>query len=147
MGRIKKSVSLAIFNEDGAVLLVKRPADDEDLPNAWGLPAASLGEGESWIEAAKRAGHEKLGVELEVEGELNAGSLERATYQLDMKLFRARIMSGKPTLAHSHSPIAQLPCSHTQYQEWKWGTEKELEPAANAGSLCCRLFLDYKHVH
>jgi flagellar basal body rod protein FlgG len=47
-------------------LLVQRPHEDEDLPGAWGLPAATLAAGESWEDAARRAGAEKLGVTLDV---------------------------------------------------------------------------------
>ena len=46
------------------LLLVRRPDDDDDLPGVWGLPAASLAEGESEEDAVRRAGREKLGVEV-----------------------------------------------------------------------------------
>ena len=54
-----------------------RPPTDEDLPNVWGLPAATLRPGETWADAIKRIGLEKLGVQLKVGGELQHGSIER----------------------------------------------------------------------
>ncbi len=130
----KRSVSVAI--RDGErVLVVQRPADDEDLPNAWGLPAASLRAGESWQAAVRRAGRAKLGVELSVLKELRRGSLERAGYTLEMRLFEAAIQSGTPEVPQPHRDV-------TQYQAWKWGVRADLEPAAHAGSLCSQLFLD-----
>jgi 8-oxo-dGTP pyrophosphatase MutT (NUDIX family) len=128
MGR---SVSVAI--RDGErVLIVQRPADDEDLPNAWGLPAASLRGDETWTDAARRIG-EKLGVELSIGRELQQGSIERKNYTLEMKLFEAT-MTGVPSVPQKDPNV-------TQYQAWKWGTSKDLEPAADRGSLCCKLFL------
>ena len=50
-GRVKRSVSLVIEGPAG-LLLVRRPDDDESLPGAWGLPAASLRPGESERDAA-----------------------------------------------------------------------------------------------
>ena len=47
------------------LLLVRRPDDDESLPGVWGLPAVSLAPGESEEDAVRRAGRDKLGVELE----------------------------------------------------------------------------------
>ena len=46
------------------LLLVRRPDDDENLPGVWGLPAVSLAAGESEEDAVRRAGRDKLGVEL-----------------------------------------------------------------------------------
>ena len=51
----KRSVSLVIEGPDG-LLLVRRPDDDESLPGVWGLPAASLAQGESEEDAVRRAG-------------------------------------------------------------------------------------------
>ncbi|MGQ0562960.1 MAG: NUDIX domain-containing protein [Gemmatimonadota bacterium] len=127
-------VSVAI-RHDGQVLIVQRPGDDEDLPNLWGLPAASLRADEDWHEAVRRAGREKLGVELKVGRELTRGALERSGYTLEMRLYEASIEAGVPV-------VPQPDTSVTQYQAWKWGSGADLKPAAARGSLCCRLFLD-----
>jgi 8-oxo-dGTP diphosphatase len=134
--RVKRSVALAIRDpgRPGQVLLVQRPADDEDLPDVWGLPAASLTAEESWEEAALRAGREKLGVVLELAGVLRAGSRQRAAYRLDMRLYAAAIRSGEPAVPRADASV-------TQYQAWRWGTGVDLRPAAARGSLCSRLYL------
>jgi len=131
--RVKRSVAVAIGSAD-RLLIVQRPGDDEDLPNAWGLPAATLRGDETWQDAIRRAGQEKLGVELEVGRELSRGEIGRADYTLEMRLYEATIRAGEPFVPQSDSSV-------TQYQDWKWGSRSDLVPAANAGSLCCRLFL------
>ena len=47
----------AIRNGD-LVVVVLRPPDDDELPNVWGLPAASLRANESWEDVVRRAGRE-----------------------------------------------------------------------------------------
>ncbi len=133
---VKRSVSFAIFRpgQPDQVLVVQRPADDEDLPDAWGLPAGSLRPGEDWTDAVRRAGRDKLGVELGVGQELNRGSLERAAYTLEMRLLAARVLAGEPHVPQPHPDV-------TQYQAWTWGTAETLRPAAERGSLCSQLFL------
>ena len=134
--RARRSVSVAIHHpETGKVLLVQRPADDEDLPLAWGLPAASLRPGESWEDAVRRAGRGKLGVELEPGGVLREGSLDRASYRLEMRLYGARLTAGAPEVPQRDPGV-------TQYRSWRWGDAAELEPAAARGSLCSRLYLE-----
>lgn len=135
---VKRSVSVAIrpvFGACEAVLVVQRPPDDEDLPNLWGLPAASLRDGEDWNDAVRRAGREKLGVELEVGHELRRGSLARRDYDLEMRLFEAQIVSGEP---HVRADVAGV----THYQAWRWGGAEDLVAAADRGSLCCQLYLN-----
>lgn len=131
---IKSSVSVAIHDAKGRVLVVLRPPDDEDLPNLWGLPASSLKPGEGWEDAVRRTAREKLGVEVEVGPELNRGATERAQYRLEMRLYDAGILSGTPRVRSDVEGI-------THYVDWKWGTAEVLEPAADRGSLCCRLYL------
>ena len=137
MKPVKRSVALAIFDPANRqrVLVVQRPADDEDLPNAWGLPASSLRQGESWEAAAQRAARDKLGVEIALGPELQRGSSERAHYILGMRLFEARIVSGEASVPQSVAGV-------TQYQALQWGSPEILRPAAAQGSLCCKLFLD-----
>ena len=133
---VKQSVSVAVFHPENGllVLLVQRPADDEDLPNAWGLPASTLAAGESWESAVERTGRDKLGVQLTPIGELNRGTTARGKYDLEMKLIEAT-MQGTPAIPQPVSGV-------TQYQGWKWGSAEELRPAAERGSLCCSLFLE-----
>lgn len=130
---MKKSIAFVI-RSGSHILIVQRPADDEDLPNAWGLPAASLHADESWEGAVRRAGREKLGVDLKVGAELNRGSIERASYSLEMRLYEATVVAGDVT-------VPQLIKGVTQYQRWRLGSAEDLMPAADQGSLCCRLYL------
>jgi 8-oxo-dGTP diphosphatase len=121
---VKRSVSLVIEGPAG-VLLVRRPDDDESLPGVWGLPAASLREGESERDALLRAGLDKLGVEIE--------PLEPVGEEGRMRDWRARIVEGEPSVPQGKDG--------TQYVELRWGEPAELAPAARAGSLCARALL------
>jgi ADP-ribose pyrophosphatase YjhB (NUDIX family) len=117
-------VSLVIERPEG-LLLVRRPDDDEDLPGAWGLPAATLAAGESEEDAVRRAGRDKLGVEVRP---LRAVGVEGF-----MTGWQAELVSGEPAVPQ--------PGPHTQYAELRWGEPSELAPAARRGSLCSRVLL------
>ncbi|MET0615689.1 MAG: NUDIX hydrolase [Thermoleophilaceae bacterium] len=121
---MKRSVSLVIEAPDG-LLLVRRPDDDADLPGVWGLPAASLAEGESHEDAVRRAAREKLGVEVR--------PLEAVGTDGAMTDFRAEIVTGDPSVPQAGP--------NTQYAELRWGEPADLVPAARKGSLCSRVLL------
>lgn len=136
---LKRSVSFVVLRRrDGEaepeLLTVRRPPDDEDLPDAWGLPAATLEAGETWEESVRRAGREKLGVELDVDGLLREGELERDAYTLRMRLYRAEIREGEPDVDQPAEGV-------TRYVDWSWSPPERLAPAAARGSLCSRLCL------
>lgn len=133
---IKQSVALAITDaaRPGLVLIVQRPDDDADLPGVWGLPAASLRDRESWQDAGRRAGQEKLGVELAIGAAVAEGHAERSDYTLHMRLYDAQVAQGSP-----HVP--QAAANVTQYAAWRWGSGADLRPAAERGSLCSTLYL------
>jgi 8-oxo-dGTP diphosphatase len=133
---VKRSVSLAIHDDGGRVLLVQRPPDDEDLPLAWGLPAASLQGDESWEDAVRRAARDKLGLDVRIGDVLAAGHLDRPAYRLEMRLYEATITSGEPVVAQATPRV-------TRYVDWQWGTATALTPAALQGSLCSRLYLGW----
>jgi 8-oxo-dGTP diphosphatase len=120
----KRSISLVIEGPEG-LLLVRRPEDDESLPGVWGLPAASLAEAESEEDAVRRAGREKLGVEVEP-----VGAVGRDGTMTD---WEARIVAGSPSVPQ-RGP-------RTQYTALRWGDARELAPAARQGSLCSRALL------
>jgi ADP-ribose pyrophosphatase YjhB (NUDIX family) len=133
----KRSVSVAIVNaqDTDQLLLVRRPPDDEDLPGVWGLPAVTLRPGEDWLDGARRAAREKLGVELKIGREINRGQTPRPGYTLEMRLFEARISAGEPRVLQSADNV-------TNYRDWRWAEAEALRPAAVLGSLCCRLYLE-----
>jgi 8-oxo-dGTP diphosphatase len=107
------------------LLLVRRPDDDENLPGVWGLPAVSLAPGESQEQAVRRAGSDKLGVEVE--------PVEPVGSDQTMTDWEARIVSGRPAVPQDGP--------HTQYTDLRWGEPSELVPAARQGSMCCRALL------
>ena len=133
---LRRSVSIAIGRAEnpGEVLIVRRPPDDAELPNLWGLPAATLRGSESWEDAARRAALGKLGVTIELQRELHRGRIERKDYVLEMRLMRAHIVAGIPTVPQPHRDV-------TQYSDWRWGRTEDLVPAAEKGSLCSRLYI------
>src|SRR5688572_27575815 len=120
----KESVAVVIHNpkEPDQILTVLRPESDDDLPNVWGLPAATLRPGEQWEDAIKRVGLEKLGVQLKVGKELERGSTERRNYRLQMRVYEAQLTAGTPF-------VPQPDGASTQYSKWKWGTGEDLRPA------------------
>jgi hypothetical protein len=99
-----------------------------------GLPAATLRPDEGLEAAVRRLGTDKLGVSLHPLGELQRGAIERPDYRLEMRLLEASIESGEPGVPQDVAGV-------TQYTSWKWGAADELRPAAQRGSLCCRLLL------
>jgi hypothetical protein len=114
-----------VIDETEGLLLVRRPDDDESLPGVWGLPAASLAEGESEEDAVRRAGREKLGVEVVPVRPIGTDGA--------MTDWEARIATGRPSVPQ--------PGPNTQYTELRWGDPLELVPAAREGSLCSRVLL------
>ena len=132
MKPLKRSVSLVIEGPAG-VLLVRRPDDDESLPGLWGLPAASLREGETERDALLRVGREKLGVEVDLGAPIGEEEAERAEHRIAMRDWAASIAAGEPAVPQAGEG--------TQYVELRWGEPAELEPAARAGSVCARVLL------
>ena len=114
-----------MIEDPQGLLLVRRPDDDEDLPGVWGLPAVSLQPGESEEEAVRRAGRDKLGVEVE--------PIERVGRERTMTDWKVRIVAREPAVPQAGP--------HTQYTELRFGEPADLVPAARQGSLCSRVLL------
>jgi ADP-ribose pyrophosphatase YjhB (NUDIX family) len=129
---VKRSVALVIEAPEG-LLLVRRPGDDESLPGVWGLPAATLRPGEDEEDAVRRAGRDKLGVEVRPLRPLGEEEGERPGYRIVMRDWAVEIAAGEPAVPQ--------PGEGTQYDELRWGEPAELVPAARRGSLCARLLL------
>ena len=132
MKPLKHSVSLVIEGP-GGLLLVRRPEGDESLPGTWGLPAATLRQGEGEEDAVRRAGRDKLGVEVRPLRVLGEASGERPAYRILMRDWEVEIAAGEP--------VVPQPGEGTQYESLRWGDAAELVPAARRGSLCARVLL------
>ncbi len=133
------AIAAAIHNADtGDVFVVRRPDDPgEDFAGMWGLPAATLGDGESVAEAIQRLGRDKLGIELEAGNELTRGQQPRDGGALEMILVEAMPRSWPPALTTPREGSGV-----THYTAWDWGAPGALRPTADQGSLCSRLYLD-----
>jgi ADP-ribose pyrophosphatase YjhB (NUDIX family) len=134
---LKHSVSLVIEGPAG-LLLVQRPEGDESLPGEWGLPAATLRPGEREEDAVRRAGRDKLGVEVRPVRALGEASGERAGYRILMRDWKVEIVIGEPLVPQSGEG--------TQYECLRWGEAAELLPAAERGSLCAQVLLSVRGI-
>ncbi len=130
------------------MLAVRRPDEPgEELPGVWGLPAVTLREGESPEDGISRLGHEKLGVDLTPVELLAEGEQRRPSphigkeYTLHMTVYAAS-MTGEPRL-----PPRTGDNTTTLYDAIEWLEASALLPAAEAGSLCCELFLALTPTH
>jgi ADP-ribose pyrophosphatase YjhB (NUDIX family) len=135
---LKQSVALVI-ERHGALLLVRRPEGDESLPGEWGLPAATLRPGEDEQDAVRRAGMDKLGVEVRPLRPLGEAEDERSAYRIRMRDWSVEIAAGEPAVPQ--------PGEGTQYERCRWGDPAELVPAARRGSLCARVLLRERGIH
>ena len=77
------------------LLLVRRPDDDRVWPGLWGLPAASLREGESEREAVLRVGRDKLGVTVDPLRPMREDKADRRDYRIAMRDWAASIVGGR----------------------------------------------------
>jgi 8-oxo-dGTP diphosphatase len=131
----KRSVAIVIRDSAGRFLVVRRAADDDSLPGVWGLPAASLRDGETTEQAAIRAGRDKLGVEVEITGSLGTDSLSGDDHTNELSEYEVHVLSGTPAVPQPDSSVSQ-------YEELCYTDDLSiLVPAARQGSLCSRILL------
>ncbi len=147
---VKQSVSVAIRSvaADGRerVVAVLRPEVFGDaLGGLWGLPAASLREGETPDDAVARVLRDKLGLgTLDGIKPINEGRHDQDGYTQTMTVYAVTWDGEQP------APIT-LPAPHvdptvTMYRDWRWAAPEELREAASRGSLCTRLYLEWLKV-
>jgi ADP-ribose pyrophosphatase YjhB (NUDIX family) len=132
-------VAVAVYEHGsrGRVMAVRRPEQEgEAFGGMWGLPAATVGAGETVEEAVRRLGRQKLGMTLEAVRELGRGTQAREDEELSMVLYEARAAEKEPRLVSNGDEDV------TYYTDWKWADAEVFVPTAEAGSLCCQLFLD-----
>lgn len=116
-------------------LAVRRPADDDRLPDVWGLPAVSLAPGELPEAAVRRIGREKLATEIEPTRFVGARAGDRGDHQLILMDIEAALAGPEPD-------VTRAPTQRTRYVEQRWTSDLELlVDAARKGSLCSQALL------
>jgi 8-oxo-dGTP diphosphatase len=125
------SVAIVVRDAAGRLLVVKRDDKDKDLPGVWGLPAATIRNGESPEQAAVRAARDKLGVTVRI-GRFTG---EDAIEDRHLREYEAEIVDGTPSVPQNDPSVSQ-------YADLKYTDDPRiLLEAARKGSLCSRIYL------
>lgn len=136
MKTVKFSVALVLRDDKGQILAVKRPSDDDLLPNLWGLPAVTVKGSELPEAAAKRVGQEKLCCGIEVTGFVGIKHADRGDYDFILMDLEAKVTDGEPKVINSTS-------KSTRYADQKWVEDLSIfNEAARKGSLCSQILLE-----
>ena len=69
-------IAIALIWRDGKILIQRRLANADHLPNLWEFPGGKIEEGETPREAAIREAREELGIEIEIIGKRNSSDFE-----------------------------------------------------------------------
>lgn len=136
----KFSIAVVLLNPENTseFLAVKRPPDDDSLPNVWGLPALTVKNGELPEEAVTRLGIEKLATNIEADSFIGIKRAERTIYELILMDISAKLKGIQPSVKDAST-------SGTKYVDQKWTSNYDiLKEAASKGSLCSRIFLESK---
>lgn len=133
----KHSIAVAVHDERGRLLVVKRSDDDDSLPGVWGLPAATPYEGESAAATVSRIGRQKLGVGLRLGEPIGDDRAIRPGHVLRLDEYTADVIDGRPTAPQPDSSVSQ-------YDACKYVEDPAiLRDAARQGSLCSRIYLRF----
>jgi 8-oxo-dGTP diphosphatase len=125
------SVAIVITDDAGRLLVVKRHDDDKDLPGVWGLPAATIRDGETPEQAAIRAAAGKLGVSVNIGRFTGEDTIDNR----HLREYEAEIIDGTPSVPQSDPSVSQ-------YADLKYTDDPRiLLEAARKGSLCSRIYL------
>lgn len=117
-------------------LIVRRPAEDKDLADSWGLPAVTLTPGELPEEGAIRVCREKLGCEATPDRFLGIMFQNRNYY--DIFLMDIEMILGDDETAD----VTKANTENTAYSGQEWTKDPMmLMPSARAGSCCASIFL------
>ena len=147
---VKQSVSVAIRSvaADGRerVVAVLRPEVFGDaLGGLWGLPAASLRSGETAEAAVARVLREKLGVE-SLQGFMEINSVRRVAGGMAQTMTVYAMSWDVAESLRISLPAPSMDQTVTMYRDWRWAEPEELREAAERGSLCTRLYLEWLKV-
>ena len=98
---MKKGVNVAVINNQGKVLILKRNSNVEFNPNLWDFPGGKTENNEELRETGKREAKEESGLEVELEE--NHFSLYYCPIRdFNVYAFRVKSYTGKILLSKEH---------------------------------------------
>jgi ADP-ribose pyrophosphatase YjhB (NUDIX family) len=131
-----RAVAIVIRDSAGRLLVVRRSDDDPSLPGVWGLPAASLRGSETPVDAAVRAGNDKLGIDVRIVSLVGVECLDQGDRMNELSEYKVEVLQGEPA-------VPQPDRSVSQYVQLRYTDDPSiLLPAARQGSLCSRILLN-----
>ena len=136
----KFSIAAVVVNPKNSaeILAIKRPPNDDGLPNVWGLPAVTPKDGELPEAAVKRLGTEKLATDIEPVAYVGIKRADRGTYELILMDITVRLIGVEPS-------VKDATTTGTKYVDQQWTSNYSLfKDAAAKGSLCSQIFLQSK---
>lgn len=140
---IKTAVAVFLLNPNNPsqFLIVKRPPDDDSLPNVYGLPAGSIKNGEMPEQVVTRVGKEKLNTEIKPTRFIGSKYIDRGTYILILMDIEAELIGGEPDVLSAET-------ENTKYVDQAWTEDyTRLVEAASKGSLCSQIILDREGIN
>lgn len=138
MKPIKISVAVFLINpqDTNEFFIVKRPPDDDRLPNVWGLPAVTITNDELPEDAVRRLGKEKLNTKIEPTGFVGIKHADRGDHDFILMDIKAKLSGNEPE-------VTKAKTENTKYVDQKWTSDlNQLKEAARKGSLCSQIVLD-----
>lgn len=142
MKPVKFSVAVFLINphNEHEFLVVQRPADDDNLPNVWGLPAVTIKNDELPELAVQRVGKEKLNTDIKPHSFLGIKYAERENYNLILMDIKATVVGNDPSVTNATT-------ENTKYVNQQWTSDLDiLKEAASKGSLCSQIVLDKNNI-
>jgi ADP-ribose pyrophosphatase YjhB (NUDIX family) len=134
------AIVLANPKNEKEILVVKRPHDDDSLPNVWGLPAVTINDDKLPEEAVRRVGMEKLSTTIEPVSFIGIKRTERGNYELILMDIKAKLTGTEPSVINSKT-------KSTKYVDQRWTSDYSiLKEAALKGSLCAQIFLESQNI-
>lgn len=105
-----KTVTAAILEQDGCVLLAQRPESDP-LAYLWEFPGGKVEHGETPQECLRREMEEELGIHVEVLSFFGESHYRYDHGEIQLKAYRVRWVSGqiRPT---AHADVRWVPLDH-----------------------------------
>ncbi|PZR16061.1 MAG: (deoxy)nucleoside triphosphate pyrophosphohydrolase [Archangium gephyra] len=131
--RTIRVVGAMLEREPGRYLITQR-SKTASLPLLWEFPGGRCDENEAFVDALKRELHERLGLDVIVDGQAMATHHQYDTYEVDFRVFHCSLVTAN-----------QEP-SHAKVNDHRWVALSEMNqfqfPAADARTLAKLLGLE-----